>query len=72
MGKKASDMHDGSVSDADTWLKVHLSAHAEWAKTHNSLLIVTFDEDNNRAKNHIPTIIFGAAPPIRAVWDRIE
>ena len=55
-----NDMHDGSVSDGDAWLKVHLSAYAEWAKTHNSLLIITFDEDDNRANNHIPTIIFGA------------
>ena len=53
-------MHDGSVSDGDTWLKVHLGAYAEWAKTQNSLLIVTFDEDDNGAKNHIPTIIYGA------------
>src|ERR1700692_4469202 len=34
--------------------------HAEWAKTYNSLLIITFDEDDNSAKNHIPTIIYGA------------
>jgi Phosphoesterase family len=55
-----NDIHDGSVSDGDIWLEVHLSAYAEWAKTHNSLLIVTFDEHDNRAKNHIPTIIYGA------------
>ena len=54
------DMHDGSVRDGDTWLRVHLGAYAEWAKTHNSLLIVTFDEDDNNAENHIPTIIYGA------------
>ncbi len=54
------DMHDGSVSDGDTWLKVHLGGYAEWAKTHNSLLIVTFDEGALRAKNQIPTIIYGA------------
>ncbi|MCW3843724.1 alkaline phosphatase family protein, partial [Micromonospora yasonensis] len=30
------------------------------AKTHNSLLVVTFDEDDDRADNHIPTIFFGA------------
>ncbi len=54
------DMHDGSVSDGDTWLKVHLGAYAEWAKTHNSLLTITFDEGDKRAKNHISTIIYGA------------
>jgi phosphatidylinositol-3-phosphatase len=55
-----NDMHAGSVRDGDTWLKDHLGAYAEWAKTHNSLLIVTFDEDGFRAENHIATIIYGA------------
>jgi acid phosphatase len=55
-----NDMHDGSVRDGDAWLKIHLGAYAEWAKTHNSLLIVTFDEDDYGAGNHIPTIIYGA------------
>jgi phosphatidylinositol-3-phosphatase len=54
------DMHDGSVREGDTWLRVHLGVYAGWAKTHNSLLIVTFDEDNDDAGNHIPTIFFGA------------
>lgn len=54
------DMHDGSVRDGDAWLETHLSKYAEWARTHNSLLIVTFDEDDNSAENHIPTIIYGA------------
>ena len=54
------DMHDGSVRDGDIWLKAHLGTYAEWAKAHNSLLIVTFDEDDNGAENHIPTIIYGS------------
>jgi hypothetical protein len=55
------NMHDDAlVRDGDTWLRVHLGAFAEWAKTHNSLLIVTFDEDDDNAENHIPTIIYGA------------
>jgi len=55
-----NDMHDGSVRDGDTWLKINLGAYAEWAKTHSSLLIVTFDEDDYGAENRIPTIIYGA------------
>jgi hypothetical protein len=55
-----NDMHIGSVRDGDTWLKVHLSACAEWAKTHNSLLIATFDKDDYKSENRIPTIIYGA------------
>ena len=55
-----NDMHDGSVRRGDAWLRVHLGPYAEWAKTHNSLLIVTFDEDDDNADNHIATIIYGA------------
>jgi phosphatidylinositol-3-phosphatase len=54
------DMHDGSVRVGDAWLKLHFGRYAKWAKTYNSLLIITFDEDDDRAKNHIPTIIYGA------------
>ena len=53
------DMHDGSVRAGDRWLRTHLGAYAKWAKMHNSLLIVTFDEDDRRSDNHIPTIIYG-------------
>jgi phosphatidylinositol-3-phosphatase len=54
-----SDMHDCSVSTGDTWLKNNLGAYATWAKTHNSLLIVTFDEDNQLSGNHITTVLYG-------------
>ncbi|GAA2387499.1 alkaline phosphatase family protein [Dactylosporangium salmoneum] len=55
-----NDMHDCSVSTGDTWLKNNLDAYAQWAKTHNSLLIVTFDEDNRLALNQIFTVFVGA------------
>ncbi|MDJ0379912.1 alkaline phosphatase family protein [Streptomyces sp. G-G2] len=54
-----SDMHDCSVGTGDTWLKTNLKAYADWAKTHNSLLVVTFDEDNRLAGNKIPTVLYG-------------
>jgi phosphatidylinositol-3-phosphatase len=54
-----SDMHDCSVSTGDTWLKNNLGAYATWAKTHNSLLVVTFDEDNLLSGNRIPTVLYG-------------
>ncbi|WP_438829010.1 alkaline phosphatase family protein [Streptomyces hintoniae] len=53
------DMHDCSVSTGDTWLKNKLGAYATWAKTHNSLLVVTFDEDNRLSGNRIPTVLYG-------------
>ncbi|MFD0403432.1 alkaline phosphatase family protein [Kitasatospora sp. NPDC127121] len=55
-----SDMHDCSVGTGDTWIKNNLGAYATWAKSHNSLLVVTFDEDNRLAGNRIPTVFYGA------------
>jgi phosphatidylinositol-3-phosphatase len=54
-----NDMHDGSVAAGDAWLRQHLGAYAEWCMDHNSLLVVTFDEDNGRFGNRIPTIFLG-------------
>ncbi|MFC1413948.1 alkaline phosphatase family protein [Streptacidiphilus sp. N1-12] len=53
------DMHDGSIATADSWLNSKLSAYATWAKTNNSLLIVTWDEDDYSESNQIPTIVVG-------------
>lgn len=56
-----NDMHDGSVNNGDAWLKVNIDTYAQWAKTHNSLLILTFDEDSSiMGANPIPTIMVGA------------
>ena len=54
-----SDMHDCSVATGDTWLKNNLGAYASWALNHNSLLIVTFDEDDSSGPNQIATIFYG-------------
>ena len=48
------DMHDGTIGEADTWLDNNISAYAQWAVTHNSLLIVTWDENDGSAGNQIP------------------
>jgi acid phosphatase len=53
------DMHDGTITEGDTWLRDHLSGYAAWARTHDSLLIVTWDEDDNGHNNQIPTIVAG-------------
>ncbi len=49
------DMHNPpdtrSVAAGDAWLEDNLGRYYEWAKKHNSLLIVTFDE--NKATNFI-------------------
>lgn len=58
-----NDMHDGKdperVQRADQWLKTHLSRYVQWAETHNSLLIVAWDEDDGKSDNHIPLIVVG-------------
>ncbi|RAG80317.1 acid phosphatase [Streptacidiphilus pinicola] len=54
------DMHDGTVQQGDDWLRAHLSGYADWARTHDSLLVVTWDEDDNGPDNHIPTLVVGA------------
>jgi acid phosphatase len=55
-----NDMHDGTRKDGDDWMFAHLSSYATWARAHNSLLIVTWDEDDHNASNQIPTIFHGA------------
>jgi acid phosphatase len=54
------DMHDGSRAAADAWLRVHLSAYAGWAPEHDSLLVLTTDEDDYSAGNRIATVLAGA------------
>lgn len=54
------DMHDGTIKQADDWLQGNLGAYATWAKTNNSLLIVTWDEDAGSTNNRIPTVFSGA------------
>jgi hypothetical protein len=54
-----NDMHDGTINQGDAWLQTNIGAYATWAKTHNSLLIVTWDEDDGSQSNQIPTIFYG-------------
>lgn len=54
-----NDMHDCPVAQGDTWARQHLTGYLSWAQTHNSLLVVTFDEDNGTSANHIPTVLAG-------------
>jgi hypothetical protein len=73
------DMHNGSIpasiTAGDTWLHDRLDGYYQWAKEHNSLLIVTFDESDDKPlfggptdpaeknpdkRNQIATIFAGA------------
>ncbi|HRH65280.1 MAG TPA: alkaline phosphatase family protein, partial [Bacteroidia bacterium] len=56
-------MHDGTdpsrITTGDTWLQSTLDAYIQWAKSHNSLLVLTFDEDEGASGQHILTFIIG-------------
>jgi phosphatidylinositol-3-phosphatase len=54
------DMHDCWIRTGDRWMKKHLSRYARRAPRHNSLLIVTFDENAGGTVKSIPKIIVGA------------
>jgi hypothetical protein len=54
-----NDMHDGTIQQGDTWLQDHFDSYAQWAKTHNSLLIVTWDEDDGTQGNQVATLFVG-------------
>jgi hypothetical protein len=58
------DMHDCGVPAGDRWASDHLPAYVTWAQQHNSLLVVTFDEDNGSSANHIATLLVG--PMVRS------
>jgi len=53
------DMHDGTIQQGDTWLQQHLDTYVQWAVTHNSLFILTFDEDDGSQGNRIATMFVG-------------
>ena len=71
------DMHEGSIpgniAAGDAWLRTHLDSYLRWARQHDSLLIVTFDESHHgidgptdpaapewEMRNRIPTLFCGA------------
>jgi acid phosphatase len=59
-----NDMHDGSFEAADDWLKTRIAPYVDWAMKHNSLLILTWDEDDNYEGNHVVTLLVG--PMVKA------
>jgi acid phosphatase len=54
-----NDMHDCSVAVGDAWLRTHIGGYADWATRHDSLLILTWDENDGSPGNQIPTILAG-------------
>jgi len=54
-----NSMHSGRVARGDHWLGTH-TRPTTWARSHESWLVITWDEDNRMASNHIPTLVTGA------------
>jgi acid phosphatase len=56
-----NNMHDGNYPTnfqiADAWIQSNLDSYIQWARTSNSLFILTFDEGN--FTNRIVTVFFG-------------
>src|SRR5690349_1167863 len=68
-----NDMHDCAVATGDRWLRDHLADYLVWARAHNSLLVVTFDESESyRGDNGIVTIIDGAGVRPGPVDERVD
>ena len=93
-----NQIHDGHKSDAappginygkamDDWLRQHIEPYRRWALSHNSLLIITWDEDGDaytpvkddtgatvakRYINLIPTIMVGAGVVAGDYGERID
>ena len=54
------DMHSCDVATGDRWARKNLDPYVTWARTHDSLLVVTFDEsEGGSAENHIATFLVG-------------
>ena len=76
------DGHSAPLADADGWLNAHIGPYAEWAVRHNSLLIITFDEDGPTdssqgdadmyGRNKIATLFYGAGVKPGVYRERID
>lgn len=67
-----NDMHDCSIATGDTWLRDQLDGYVQWAASHNSVLITTFDEDDSAGDNQIATIFNGQPVKPGAYTERID
>jgi acid phosphatase len=59
------DMHDGTVAEGDIWLSEQipaLLASPAWTE-HDSLLVITWDEDDNAPGNQVATIVIADQVP---------
>ena len=54
------DMHSASIESGDTWLRDRIAPLIAWAKRHEALVVITWDESSAPLTNHIPTLFVGS------------
>jgi len=54
------DMHDCGANVGDQWARANLGPYLDWATTHRSVLLITYDENDGRTGNKILTVVAGA------------
>ncbi len=54
-----NDMHSASIERGDAWLAQHIDPLIAWAMKHNTLVVLTWDEDDGSNVNHIATLLLG-------------
>jgi phosphatidylinositol-3-phosphatase len=57
---QCNNTHDCPIATGDAWLQASIDDYAQWAKLHNSLLILSWDEDDASEGNRIVTLFVGA------------
>ncbi len=67
-----NDMHDGTIAAGDAWLQRNIDPFVHWAKTHNALLILTWDEDDGKHDNQIATIMYGPMVKTGVYAERVD
>ncbi len=56
---QVNDMHNGSIPAGDNWYFNKLDTLKQWCMANNSLLVITFDEDDDNHGNQIATLFYG-------------
>jgi hypothetical protein len=59
-GHNVCGPYNNRTKQYDAWLQSNLDAYKQWCKANNSLLIVTYDEDDFTPTNKISTVFYGA------------
>lgn len=55
-----NDMHSGSIAAADRWLHLHVNPLVVWSLSHDSVVIIAWDESDTYYGNSVPLVIVGA------------